>query len=105
VQSHLIAALESLAAQKQLLAESQAGVLGRLLAEAREQRAADGKRLAPAAAGGGGSPVAARRSLLGFARKGACAGSSNGGSPGLGAAAGAAGKPAQQQVFDLGDEE
>jgi hypothetical protein len=99
LQSHLIAALESLAAQKQLLAESQMEVLGRLLAEAREQRAADSKRLAP---GGGssasGSPVAPRRSLLGFGRKGSRAASSNGGSPRVGAAP-------QQRVFDLGDDE
>jgi hypothetical protein len=98
LQSHLVAALESLVAQKQLLSESQMEMLGRLLAEAREQRAADSKRLAPGGGSGSGSPVAPRRSLLGFARKGSHAASSSGGSPRPGAAP-------QQRVFDLGDDE
>lgn len=111
IQSHLIAALSSLAAQRQLLSSSQHQMVAALLAEAKEQRAAgSGKKLT--AGGGAGSTYSTppRRSLLGFGRRSVPGSGSSISCPGSPATGGqASGKggsvlaPPRQSVFDLGD--
>ncbi len=110
IQSHLIAALDSLTAQRQLLGSSQHQMLAALLAEAKEQRAAgSGKHTA---GGGAGSTYSTppRRSLLGFGRRsvpGSGSSISCPGSPAMGGQASGKGGSAlalpRQSVFDLGD--